>query len=36
VSPGDAADAAVELRESGETVFEIGEIEAGTGIVRYA
>jgi len=30
-----AADAAVALREAGETVFEIGEIAEGSGVVRY-
>ncbi|HEX9093518.1 MAG TPA: phosphoribosylformylglycinamidine cyclo-ligase, partial [Coriobacteriia bacterium] len=30
-----AADAAATLREQGETVFELGEIVAGNGVVRY-
>ncbi|MDO8964098.1 MAG: phosphoribosylformylglycinamidine cyclo-ligase [Coriobacteriia bacterium] len=32
----EAAAIAVTLREAGETVFEIGEIVPGTGVVRYA
>jgi phosphoribosylformylglycinamidine cyclo-ligase len=32
----DAADAAVVLREAGETVWEIGEIVEGSGVVRYS
>jgi phosphoribosylformylglycinamidine cyclo-ligase len=31
-----AADVAVRLRQEGESVFEIGEIVAGSGVVRYA
>jgi len=36
LAPKDAANAAAALREAGETVFEIGEIVAGSGVVRYA
>jgi phosphoribosylformylglycinamidine cyclo-ligase len=36
MAPHDAADAAAALREAGETIFEIGEIVPGTGVVRYA
>ncbi len=35
LDPGHAADAAAALRESGERVFEIGEVIGGTGRVRY-
>ncbi len=35
LDPADAPAAAVALREAGETVWEIGEIVAGTGVVRY-
>jgi len=36
VASRDAAGVAATLREAGEAVFEIGEIVAGTGTVRYA
>jgi phosphoribosylformylglycinamidine cyclo-ligase len=36
VGAKDAAGIAVTLREAGETVFEIGSIEPGSGTVRYA
>jgi phosphoribosylformylglycinamidine cyclo-ligase len=35
IDPADAAEAAAGLREAGEQVYEIGEIEAGSGKVRY-
>lgn len=36
MAPHAAADAAAALREAGETIYEIGEIVAGSGVVRYA